>query len=727
MRKLNLPAFAERLGERWRQLSQRVQPTPGGSDGLAVRSEHSLARLVDSIDGMLFRCLVDEYWTLVYVSPGCRGLTGYRATQLAGHPEHSLEALTHPEDRAAVRGTIMAALECDAPYSMEYRIICRDGEEKWVLERGIGGTNAQGERIIEGYLEDITDRVLAQIQLAETELRYRSIFENSVVGMFQSTENGRYLAANQALASLYRYATPEALVNSLDNIACSLYVDPQRREDFKQAIRQHGRVVDFESEVICADGSRIWISENAHAVRNASGELLYYEGIVEDITERRRYQSLLQYQATHDPLTGLPNRNLLGERLQHAIRQVARQGGQVALAFVDLDNFKVINDSLGHPVGDRLLAVIAERLRSALRFGDTVVRYGGDEFVLVIGEVGDGSETKLLLERVLQAVQTPLELAGHVVSVGCSIGLSRFPGDASELDGLLRLADMAMYRAKAQGKGGYCFYTQELNQAAQDRFVLESALQQAIEQGEFTVVYQPKVDGEGLIQGCEALVRWHGSEHGLVTPERFIPLAEETGQILKIGSYVLEAACLAAASWPAVDGRRLHVAVNLSVRQLREPDLLAQVERALARAGLPPELLELEITESMLMGEVEQIIGLLEALRRLGVRIAVDDFGTGYSSMRYLQRLPIDTLKIDRSFVSGCDADPKSMAIPRAIVFLAKSLNLHIVAEGVEHAGEWETLRTCGCDAFQGYFFSPPLSQAAIAGYLAQARAEAAS
>lgn len=702
------PGFWQRL---WRH----------GIGGASAASEPAspMSSLFESLDGMLFRCRVDEDWTLLYVGDGCYDLTGYRRDELVESGEHGLEALTHPEDRAVVRGTIMAALDCGSRYSLEYRIICRDGEEKWVQERGVGSVDDAGRPIIEGYIEDVSERVMAQTQLVETELRYRSIFENSVVGMFQSTDNGRYIAANQALASLYHYPTPEALVTTLENIGTSLYVDPGRRDDFRRIIQRHGRVIDFESEVICRDGVRIWISENAHAVRNADGELLYYEGVVEDITERRRYQSLLQHQATHDHLTGLPNRHLLDERLQMAIRLAGRHGGRVALAFVDLDNFKVVNDSLGHGIGDQLLIEVANRLRSALRASDTVVRYGGDEFVLIMGEQGGASDTEHLLTRVQESIQASLELAGHTVRVSCSIGVSVYPQDATTLDGLLRLADMAMYHAKDGGKGAYRFYTQELNQAAQDRFVLESAVQTAIENREFVVAYQPKVSDDGKVCGFEGLVRWHSPDHGTIMPDRFIPLTEETGQILAIGAFVLNEACLAAMDWPVGDDGPLSISVNLSARQLRDPALLDTVTAALSRSGLAPERLELEVTESMIMGNVEQTIRTLQAIRALGVRIAVDDFGTGYSSMSYLQRLPIDTLKIDRSFVAGCDRDGMAMAIPHAIIFLGKSLNLHIVAEGVESKPEWEMLRTCGCNSFQGYLFSRPIAAPDVSGYLA--------
>jgi diguanylate cyclase (GGDEF)-like protein/PAS domain S-box-containing protein len=698
---------------------RRQELGPGCHAGApGFRAEPAMSTLFSSLDGMLFRCLVDDFWTLLSVSPGCRELTGYAAEDLVGNPENSLEALTHPEDRAAVRGTILAALDTGVRYSMEYRIVCRDGEEKWVLERGVGLRDEAGRQIIEGYLEDITDRVLAQIQLAETELRYRSIFENSVVGMFQSTENGRYLAANQALATLYRYPTPEALISSLADIATGLYVDQRRRSDFKRLIQRDGRVSDFESEVICRDGSRIWISENAHAVCAPDGSLLYYEGTVEDITERHRYQSVLQHQATHDPLTGLPNRNLLQDRLEQAVQLAQRQHSKVVLAFVDLDNFKVINDSLGHAAGDQLLIEIAGRLRHSLRGIDTVARYGGDEFVLIIGEQASGENTRQLLERLLASVQAPLTLEGHALRINCSIGVSVYPDDAQDLDGLLRVADVAMYHAKKTGKGQYHFYTRDLNQIAQDRFVLESALQSAIEHNELTVVYQPKVDAAARVRGFEALVRWNSAGQGLVTPDRFIPLAEETGQILAIGEQVLYAACRTAASWPLIDGQALGVAVNLSARQLKEPGLPAVVADALAVSGLPPECLELEITESMIMGDVEHTIRVLKSIKALGVRIAVDDFGTGYSSLSYLQRLPIDTLKIDRSFVSGCDRGGKAMAIPHAIIFLGRSLNLHIVAEGVETAAEKDVLTVCGCNEFQGYLFSRPMQAAVVTDYL---------
>lgn len=693
----------------WRTTPSRHQPA-------AKVSRVPLAGL----EGMAFCCLPDEGWRLLTVSTGCRELTGFSVAELVDRKAPSLNALRHPEDRQGVDEAILATLDFGAPYRQEYRLMTRDGHEKWVLERGALVPDAQGRRRIEGYLEDITDRVLVQAHLAETELRYRSIFENSVIGMFQTTESGRYLAANPALARLYRFPDPECLIAWLSDIGRQLYRDPGRRAEFKALIQRDGYVRHFESEVICHDGESIWISENAHAVYAPDGSLRYYEGTVEDITMQRRHRAILHHQATHDPLTGLPNRKVLPDRLAQAIQHARRGNGKVALAFVDLDNFKVINDSLGHAAGDQLLVEMSNRMRASLRGIDTVVRYGGDEFVLLLGEPQSRSATAILLDRLMASMMAPYALAGHVVHSHCSIGAAMYPDDADDLDGLLRVADVAMYHAKAKGKAQYQFYTSDLNQAAHERFELEAALRVAIQDQQLSVVYQPKVDADHQVCGFEALVRWQRPGEGVVTPDRFIPLAEETGLIVPLGEFVLFSACREAAKWPSVNGRPLSVAVNLSARQLREPGLTELVAGALACSGLAPERLELEITESVIMGNVEQTIRTLEAIKALGVRVAVDDFGTGYSSLSYLQRLPIDILKIDRSFVDGCDQGGERMVIPHAIIFLGHSLKLHLVAEGVEHPAEMKVLALCGCHEFQGYLISRPLAPAAVHGWLAE-------
>ena len=329
-----------------------------------INSERVLRVLVNNLDGMVFRCAIDEQWTLHFVSDGCNDLLGHSPDELEFNKITTLESLTHPDDRSRVRQVITDASKGGGRYRVQYRVRHRDGGEKWVLERGALVCDEKGERVLEGFIEDITEQVVSQRLLADAEMRYRSIFEDSVIGMFQTSIDGRYLAANRALAALYGYESPAALIDGLSEIATRLYVDPERREEFKRRIRETGRVADFESEVYCRDGSHIWIAENAHAVYGPNGEALYYEGTVEDVTTQHNYRRQLEYQATHDPLTGLPNRNLLEDRLQQVLHMAQRKAGRGTLAFVDLDNFKLVNDSLGHAAGDQLLVETARRLKS---------------------------------------------------------------------------------------------------------------------------------------------------------------------------------------------------------------------------------------------------------------------------------------------------------------------------------------------------------------------------
>lgn len=679
-----------------------------------IDSERVLSVLMRNLDGMVFRCAIDDLWTLHFASDGCHALTGYSQEELRQSRNMTLEILTHPEDRQRVRRAILAAVKGRRPYRVDYRIRCRDGKEKWVLERGRAVIDETGREVLEGFIEDVTERLLTEVRLAETELRYRSIFENSVIGMFQTSPDGHYLAANQALAELYGYDSPADLIAGLSDIANRLYVHSGRRDDFKALIRRNGKVRDFESEVYRCDGSTIWISENAHAVCAPDGAVLYYEGTVEDISERRQYQAQLEYQATHDPLTGLPNRNLLQDRLEQAVHSARRASSQVAVAFVDLDNFKFINDSLGHGMGDRLLVEIAERLRRCMRATDTVARYGGDEFVLILSDQTSLGVVVQMLERVLEIIHEPIRLDGHDLQVTGSIGVSLFPLNGAGLDVLLSQADAAMYHAKQSGKGCFRFYADELNAAAHERLVLESALRRAVAEEGLAVVYQPKVDAAGQVVGCEALVRWESAEFGPVSPVKFIPLAEETGLIRPITDFVLRSACREAAGWGG-----LHVAVNLSARQFSDRDLVGQISDVLAETGLPASCLQLEITEGFLVGDVEGAVTLLTALKELGVSIAVDDFGTGYSSLAYLKRFPIDILKIDRSFVMECHRGEGAMAIPKAIISLGHSLGLRIVAEGVENTEQLEALVHERCEEFQGYYFSRPVPAAEIRAALA--------
>jgi diguanylate cyclase (GGDEF)-like protein/PAS domain S-box-containing protein len=442
-------------------------------------------------------------------------------------------------------------------------------------------------------------------------------------------------------------------------------------------------------------------------------------GFLRDITERKESEQRIRYMAGHDALTGLPNRVLLKDRLTQAIADARRRNLSVWVAFLDIDRFKLINDSLGHAAGDVLLTTVAGRLRSALREGDTVARLGGDEFVLVLTEHAPGSLTPPVVERVMRSVEQPLSTHGHELLPTCSMGISVFPSDGDDAGTLIEHADITMYRAKQQGRNRFCFYAASMNRHARERLVLERELRVALEQGQFVLHYQPQVElATGRIVGVEALVRWAHPRSGLVGPEDFIGVAEEMGLIVPLGQWVLRTACRQNRAWQRAGMAPMRVAVNLSARQFAEPGLLPSVREALDEAELEARYLEVEITESLVMSDVGRTIETLEALKSLGVHLSIDDFGTGYSSLAYLKRFPIDTLKIDRSFVRDINADPEDAAIVEAIILLARSLGRSVVAEGVEDESQLRFLMRHRCDLVQGYLFSRALAPEALAACL---------
>jgi diguanylate cyclase (GGDEF)-like protein/PAS domain S-box-containing protein len=687
----------------------------------AVDRARVLDTLVNNLDGMAYRCRNDEHWTMLFVSHGCLAVSGYAPADLIDNARVSWELLTFPEDREPVRAALLRALEARQRFRLEYRIVAAGGEVKWVLERGIGVTDESGELVIEGFIEDITERHRTQEALENAELRYRHIFEHASEGIFQTTADGRYLAANQALATLYGYGTPEELIAGLSDIEHDLYVDAGRRDQFRRQMEMRGEVKDFESEVYRRDGSRIWITENAHVVRDARGQFVCYEGTVEDVTERRSYQERLERQANHDLLTGLPNRNLLLDRLDQAIAHAARLSSHVVVVFIDLDNFKFINDSLGHLAGDELLKEIGRRLCGCLRTSDTVARLGGDEFVLVLNDHFMIESVISLLERVLAEIGRPVLLAERNFQVGASLGVALYPQDGSRGEALLKHADIAMYAAKDSGRNNFQFFTPELNRVSDERLHLEAAMRAGLERGEFTVAYQPKVDAHRRIVGVEALARWHSAEHGRVSPDRFIPIAEETGLIVPLTDAILRQAFAAARRWQRLPGPPVQLAVNLSPRLFLGQGLVENIARLLREAELSPSLVELEITESVFVGDGERSIAILRAFKDLGVQLAIDDFGTGYSSLSYLRRFPLDIIKIDRSLVTGVEHEDEPAMIARAAISLGRSLRKTVVAEGVENAEQFEFLRNEGCDEFQGYLLARPMPEEQFAALLAQA------
>jgi len=667
-----------------------------------------------NLDGMAYRCRMDVEWTMLFVSRGCFDLTGYLPAALIDNQQLSWEEITLAEDRPRVRSEILLAVGLNRRFAVEYRILTASGEEKWVLERGIAVLDERNERVLEGFVEDISERRNSLIAVAQAELRYRHIFEHASEGIFQTTPDGHYLAANTALARLYGYDSPDELMADLADIDRRLYVDPGQREKFRRLMANYGEVANFESEVYRRDGSKIWISENAHMVRGLQGELICYEGTVQDITERRNYQAQLEHQANFDQLTGLPNRNLLNDRLDQAIFQAQRHSYYLALVFIDLDNFKFINDSLGHVAGDALLVEVAQRLRRCLRTADTVARHGGDEFVLVLNDHYQIASIISLLERVLQEVSQPVQLMGRDWQVGASMGIALYPSDGEDKQTLLKHADVAMYAAKAQGRNNFQFFTQEMNRISDERLQLEAAMRQAIEREEFSVAFQPKVDQQRRIVGAEALARWHTKDFGTVAPDRFIPIAEETGLIVPLTDIILRKAFLAASRWPQIAGHALSVAVNLSPRLFNDEKIVAHMDELIKEAGFPPELVDLEITESIFLGDSGHALALLQGLKGLGVSLVMDDFGTGYSSLSYIRQFPLDIIKIDRSLVTGIEHENDGAMIASAIISMCHSLRKKVVAEGVENQAQFDFLRGQACDEFQGYLLAKPLSETAF-------------
>jgi len=455
---------------------------------------------------------------------------------------------------------------------------------------------------------------------------------------------------------------------------------------------------------------RGWVSAVYRPHYDEAGQVAGVIGLMRDVTERKNAEQQIEYQAYHDALTGLANRRLFQEHLGLALALATRRQGMVAVLFIDLDHFKVINDTLGHTTGDALLRLIGRRLKSCVREGDTVARVGGDEFTIVLQDMAKKEDAALVARKVLQCIAEPVALNGHRLYVTASIGITFYPDDGEDAEALLRNADNAVYVAKAEGRNTYQMSTAEMTRAMHERLVLESGLRLALERNEFVLHYQPQIDIRNMrIVGMEALLRWNHPQRGILLPEQFIRVTEERGYIVAIGEWVLREACAQAARFCARGLPDFRVAVNLSARQLRDHSLVDSVAAALRASGLAPHCLELEITESVAIENVELTLGVLGELRKTGVRIAIDDFGTGHSSLGYLKRFPIDTLKIDKHFVEDLPDGFEDAAIVQAVVQLARGLDLRVIAEGVETQQQLDFLQSHACPEVQGYHFSYPV------------------
>jgi diguanylate cyclase (GGDEF)-like protein/PAS domain S-box-containing protein len=619
------------------------------------------------------------------------------------------------KDRPRIIQKIMDAFEKRSS-SHEAEIVGRNGKRTTYLFN-CARTSLGSLPVIVGTGLDITERKRSEQTLR---IRDRAIYAsvNAIVITWCDGPDNRIEYVNPAFERMTGYRLAEIKgkdprfmrAEGCDRDEHRRIHEALQRKESVHAVLRNAR----------KNGELFWNELRIDPVVNADGAVTHFVGVINDITEARHYERRLHHLAHHDPLTGLANRTLLQERLKQAIEFTQRRRTVGALAFIDLDNFKYVNDNLGHDAGDVVLREVAARLRANMRDDDTVARVGGDEFVLVISDQCSAGQVADLIERIRRSVGAPVEIDGREVVTGASIGVSLFPRDGKTVDKVMRAADAAMYHAKSLGKNNCQFYSAELNGMVHQHLLLEASLGRAIGKREMMLGYQPKVDlRTGRMVGAEALVRWNHPERGLMGPESFIPLAEETGLIVPLGEWVIGEACGALRALQALGVEDFGISVNLSLRQLRQRQFTDRLADSLERHGVAPSCLELEVTESLLMDRPDEAREVLARLKALGVRLSIDDFGTGYSSLSQLQAFPVDHIKIDRSFL-GDALDDGHAVITRAIIALGHSLKLKVIAEGVETAEQLAFLRDHGCDQMQGFYFSPALSEQGLQDMLSR-------
>lgn len=567
------------------------------------------------------------------------------------------------------------------------------------------------------YFRDVSERKASEHQLTLLERSVESS-TNGVIIVDAQSRDLPMVYVNAAFERITGYSRSEALGRNCRFLQGE-DTDPATVKQLREAVAEQ-RDVHVVIRNYRRDGKVFWNDLYISPVRDDTGEVTHYLGVQNDVTEQREYQAQLAYNANHDALTGLPNRVMLGQRLEEGCLLARRYQRFIAVLFIDLDDFKPINDTLGHEVGDFILVEVAKRIEDELRPWDTVARFGSDEFVVLLPDLAHEKDVVQVVERLLQRLTPPYWYRGSELRITASIGIAMNDGSTDNPRQLVQQADLAMYKAKRRGRNTYHWYTEDLNRKVSERVSLRSALQQAIEQQQFTLHYQPQIHApSGRVVGVEALIRWQHPERGNIQPSDFISLAEDTGQIIPISDWVLSTACRDAKHLNAIGVGPITMAVNVSPMQFQRPGFLASIEQALVDSGLTPVLLELEITEGVLMDSAEQAIKALQELRALGVHVALDDFGTGFSSLSYLKRLPINKIKIDRSFVRDVITDHNDAAIINGVVAMAEKMGLEVLVEGVETSEQFSYLTQCHCDYFQGYYFARPMPLEVLCAFLA--------
>ena len=700
----NFVAIKENITE-WRQVMTRLQ-----------ESEHRFRTATSAmVEG------------LALIGPDGRFLFANRAVEdFLGNPPGGLQGL-RPEDigidRLHADGSPCAPADYPVVYSLRegrelrhlvFGLRYTDGSVRWMeINSTLLPIGTNGEQGLVATLSDITER-------RQAEARLRLAFEairQSGEGILMTDAEHRILSVNPAFETKTGYSAAEVMGKTPDILASGRN-DAAFYHAVQESIERDGH---WQGEVWnqrkLGEAYPEWL--NVSMVCEQAGQPRHYVYIYTDMTERVEAQQRIELLVHHDPLTGLPNRMLLRDRVEQATAQASRLQSRVALMFLDLDRFKTINDSLGHPFGDKLLKEAVMRLKRCVRESDTISRQGGDEFIIVLNDVRDSEAVSRVAEKIHQQMGEAIEIDGHRLTTSFSIGVAIYPDDGQDFDTLLKKADTAMYYAKEAGRSSHRFFTEQMNRQVVEHLTLETQLRRALENQEFVLYYQPQMDlVEGSIVGVEALIRWNSPDNGLISPARFIPVAEESGLIVPIGNWVLREACRQAREWQEAGISPFVMAVNLSAVQFRHHDLINSVINALVLSDLDSQWLELELTESILIQDAETTLDAIRRLKALGIKLSVDDFGTGYSSLTYLKRFEVDKLKIDQSFVRDLASDPEDAAIVRAIIQMAHSLRLRTIAEGVESEDLANLLRVFHCDEIQGYWLARPMPPRELGDFL---------